>query len=85
MPPAWYKSRSYRSRVVHEPRKVLAEFGTFIPDTKDVKVHDSNADMRYLILPERPEGTEGWSKADMSRLISSDHLVGVRLPKVGQN
>ena len=85
MPPAWYKSRSYRSRVVHEPRKVLAEFGTYIPDTKDVKVHDSNADMRYLILPERPEGTEGWSKADMSRLISRDHLVGVRLPKVGQN
>ena len=85
MPPAWYKSRSYRSRVVHEPRKVLAEFGTHIADRKDVKVHDSNADMRYLILPEKPEGTEGWSEADLSKLISRDHLVGVRLPKINTN
>ena len=82
MPPAWYKSRSYRSRVVYEPRKVLAEFGTHIADRKDVKVHDSNADMRYLILPEKPEGTEGWSEADLSKLISRDHLVGVRVPKI---
>ena len=85
MPPAWYKSRSYRSRVVHEPREVLAEFGTIIPDNKDVKVHDSNADMRYLILPERPEGTEGWSEQQLSTLISRDHLVGVRLPKIHKN
>ena len=85
MPPAWYKSRSYRSRVVHEPRKVLAEFGTLIPDGKNLKVHDSNADMRYLILPEKPEGTEGWSESDLSRLISRDHLVGVRLPKINTN
>ena len=85
MPPAWYKSRSYRSRVVHEPRKVLAEFGTDIADSTDVKVHDSNADMRYLILPEKPQGTEGWSEAKLSRLISRDHLVGVRLPKIDKN
>ena len=82
MPPSWYKSRSYRSRVVHEPRKVLAEFGTIISDSKEVKVHDSNADMRYLILPERPIGTEGWSEQDLSRLISRDHLVGIRVPSI---
>ena len=82
MPPSWYKSRSYRSRVVHEPRKVLAEFGTIISDSKEVKVHDSNADMRYLILPERPNGTEGWSEDDLSRLISRDHLVGIRIPSI---
>ncbi|MDA9815775.1 nitrile hydratase subunit alpha [Alphaproteobacteria bacterium] len=81
MPPSWYKSRSYRSRVVHEPRKVLEEFGTTIPETKEVKVHDSNADMRYLILPQRPKGTDGWSEKELSELISRDHLVGVRIPK----
>ncbi|MFQ3360738.1 MAG: nitrile hydratase subunit alpha [Alphaproteobacteria bacterium] len=81
MPPSWYKSRSYRSRVVYEPRKVLEEFGTIIPDSVEVKVHDSNADMRYLILPQRPKGTEGWSESALSALISRDHLVGVRLPK----
>ena len=81
MPPTWYKSRTYRSRVVHEPRTVLKEFGTILPKDKEVKVHDSNADMRYLILPERPNGTEGWSEEKLIKLISRDHLVGVRIPE----
>lgn len=80
MPPSWYKSRSYRSRVVHEPRAVLEEFGIIIPASREVKVHDSNADMRYLILPQRPAGTEGWSEEELSNLISRDHLVGVGVP-----
>ena len=80
MPPTWYKSRSYRSRVVHEPRAVLKEFGTNIPDSREVKVHDSNADMRYLILPQRPNGTDGWREDELSNLISRDHLVGVGIP-----
>ena len=80
MPPSWYKSRSYRSRVVHEPRRVLEEFGTIIPKNKEVKVHDSNADMRYLVLPERPSGTENWDEEELSKLISRDHLVGIRVP-----
>ena len=81
MPPSWYKSRSYRSRVVHEPRKVLAEFGTIVPESKEIKVHDSNADMRYLILPPRPSNTEGLSEIELSKLVARDYLVGVRLPK----
>ena len=80
MPPSWYKSRSYRSRVVHEPRAVLEEFGTIIPESREVKVHDSNADMRYLILPQRPKGTIGWTEEALSQLISRDHLVGVGIP-----
>ena len=81
MPPSWYKSRSYRSRVVHEPREVLAEFGTIVPINKEIKVHDSNADMRYLILPPRPSNTEGLSEIELSKLVARDYLVGVRLPK----
>ena len=81
MPPTWYKSRTYRSRVVHEPRAVLEEFGTKIPNNKEVKVHDSNADMRYLILPQRPKGTDGWNEKELTQLISRDHLVGVRIPE----
>src|SRR5512143_3926854 len=61
MPPTWYKSRNYRSRVVFEPRAVLKEFGTVLPDNVTVRVHDSNADMRYVVIPMRPAGTEGWS------------------------
>jgi len=80
MPPSWYKSRTYRSRVVYEPRKVLEEFGTYISKSVEVKVHDSNADMRYLILPQRPKGTDGWTKDQLSKLISRDHMVGVRIP-----
>jgi nitrile hydratase alpha subunit len=80
MPPTWYKSRNYRSRVVHEPRSVLAEFGTEISDDTTVRVHDSNADMRYVVLPMRPKGTENWSEEQLEELLSRDHLVGVTVP-----
>lgn len=77
LPPDWYKSRAYRSRVVREPRAVLAEFGTVLPDDVEVRVHDSTADMRYLVLPERPAGTEGWSEERLAQLVSRDSMVGV--------
>jgi len=77
LPPDWYKSRSYRSRVVREPRAVLAEFGTGIPDHVAVRVHDSTADMRYLVLPERPQGTEGWSEERLAALVTRDSMIGV--------
>jgi len=80
LPPDWYKSKSYRSRAVIEPRAVLTEFGTEIPADKTVRVHDSNADMRYLVLPQRPEGTEGWSVEQLSEIVSRDSMVGVTVP-----
>lgn len=82
MPPTWYKSRNYRSRVVFEPRAVLKEFGTGLPDSVTVRVHDSNADMRYLVVPMRPQGTEGWSEEKLAGLLSRDMLVGVTVPQV---
>lgn len=81
MPPTWYKSRNYRSRVVFEPRAVLKEFGTTLPDHVTVRVHDSNADMRYVVVPMRPEGTDGWSEEQLAALITRDILVGVTLPR----
>ena len=81
MPPTWYKSRNYRSRVVFEPRAVLKEFGTELPDSVTVRVHDSNADMRYLVVPMRPAGTEGWSAERLAGIITRDSLVGVTVPK----
>ncbi len=81
LPPDWYKSKSYRSRAVHEPRQVMAEFGTEIADDVTVRVHDSNADMRYLVLPQRPKDTDGWSKEDLAKLVTRDCLVGVSFPK----
>jgi nitrile hydratase subunit alpha len=77
LPPDWYKSREYRSRVVREPRAVLAEFGTRVPDGVAVRVHDSTADMRYLVLPLRPAGTEGWSEERLARLVTRDSMIGV--------
>lgn len=81
MPPAWYKKRAYRSRVVKEPRKVLAEFGTDLPDNVKIEVHDSTADLRYLVLPMRPEGTDDWSADQLAELVTRDMMIGVRLPK----
>ena len=81
LPPDWYKSRSYRSRVVNEPRAVLREFGTEISDSTAVRVHDSNADMRYLVLPARPDGTDGWSEEQLAELVTRDSMVGVSQPK----
>jgi len=79
LPPDWYKSRNYRSRVVREPRAVLAEFGTVIPEDVLIRVHDSTADMRYLVAPRRPNGTENWSEAELSRLVTRDSMIGVAL------
>ena len=81
MPPTWYKSENYRRRVVREPRAVLREFGTVIPDEVEVRVHDSNADMRYVVVPMRPSGTEGWSEERLASIITRDSLVGVTIPK----
>jgi nitrile hydratase len=83
LPPDWYKSRNYRSRVVVEPRAVLKEFGTELPDSVTLRTHDSNADMRYLVLPERPAGTEGWSQEELAAIVTRDCMVGVAFPKAG--
>ncbi len=77
LPPAWYKSLSYRSRAVREPRAVLAEFGTVLPDDVEVRVHDSTADMRYMVMPTRPAATEGWGEEALAELVTRDSLIGV--------
>ena len=81
-PPTWYKSRSYRSRMVYEPRSVLKEFGTHIPDNVTIRTHDSNADMRYIVIPMRPENTTGWTEEKLEKIISRDSLVGVTIPSI---
>jgi nitrile hydratase subunit alpha len=81
IPPDWYKSRNYRSRMVREPRSVLEEFGLRIPESVQIRVHDSTADMRYLVLPMRPAGTEGWSEERLATLVNRDSMIGVALPK----
>jgi nitrile hydratase alpha subunit len=80
IPPDWYKSFAYRSRAVREPRAVLAEFGVRLPDGVSVRVHDSTADLRYLVLPRRPEGTEGWDEARLAEIVSRDCMIGTALP-----
>ncbi len=80
LPPDWYKSRAYRSRAVREPRAVLAEFGTELPEGVPVHVHDSTADLRYLVLPMRPADTEGMSEEQLVELVSRDSMIGVALP-----
>jgi nitrile hydratase len=81
IPPDWYKSRNYRSRMVREPRAVLAEFGLKIPEHVQIRVHDSSADMRYMVLPMRPAGTEGWSEERLAGLVNRDSMIGVAVPK----
>jgi nitrile hydratase len=81
-PPGWYKSFAYRSRAVREPRAVLAEWGTQIPDDVEIRVVDSTADYRWMVLPMRPKGTEGWSVEKLASIITRDALVGVALPQV---
>jgi nitrile hydratase subunit alpha len=80
LPPSWYKSREYRARAVREPRAVLREFGTEIPDSVEVRVHDSTADMRYLVLPMRPAETESLDTEQLAALVTRDSMVGVSLP-----
>lgn len=81
-PPPWYKSLEYRSRTVREPRKVLEEFGLKIPDDVQIRVHDSTADMRYMVLPMRPKGTEKIDEAGLAELISRDSLIGTGIPSL---
>jgi nitrile hydratase len=80
IPPDWYKSRAYRSRAVREPRAVLAEFGTVLPEGVAVHIHDSTADLRYLVLPMRPAGTEEMSEEELADLVTRDSMVGVAVP-----
>lgn len=77
LPPMWYKEAPYRSRVAIEPRKVLAEFGTEVDDDVEVRVWDSSAEMRYLVLPERPAGTEGMSEEQLAEIVTRDSMIGV--------
>ena len=81
-PPGWYKSFAYRSRAVREPRAVLAEWGTQIPDDVEIRVVDSTADYRWMVLPMRPRGTEGWSVEKLAGIVTRDALVGVAVPRV---
>jgi len=76
-PPDWYKSYSYRSRAVRDPRGVLTEFGTTINPDREVRVHDSTADMRYLVLPMQPDGTDDWPEEDLAAIVTRDTMVGV--------
>jgi nitrile hydratase len=79
LPPVWYKSAPYRSRVVMEPRAVLADFGITLPASKEIRVWDSTAEVRYLVLPERPAGTEGWSEERLASLVTRDSMIGTGL------
>lgn len=80
IPPAWYKAPEYRARVVREPRAILHEFGLDLPQSTAVHVHDSTADLRYLVLPERPQGTEGWTREALAAIVTRDCMIGTALP-----
>ena len=80
LPPTWYKSAPYRSRVVRDPRGVLAAFGVTVPDGVDVRVWDSTAEVRYLVIPQRPEGTDEWTEDRLTELVTRDSMIGVGLP-----
>jgi nitrile hydratase len=79
LPPVWYKSAPYRSRAVREPRAVLADFGLRLPETTRLRVWDSTAEIRYLVVPMRPTGTEGWDEARLARLVTRDSMIGTGL------
>ena len=81
IPPGWYKSDAYRARVVREPRKVLAEFGVELPEQTAVRVWDSTAEVRYLVIPQRPAGSEGLSKEELTNLVTRDSMIGTGLAK----
>jgi nitrile hydratase subunit alpha len=82
LPPTWYKSAPYRSRMVREPREVLKEFDLTLPDDTSVNVWDSSSDVRYMVLPQRPEGTEGWTEEQLAAIITRDCMIGVARPRV---
>jgi nitrile hydratase len=81
LPPAWYKSAPYRSRTVREPRAVLAEFGVTLPEGTAVRVWDSTAEVRYLVVPIRPTGTEGWTEVQLAELVTRDSMIGTGLAR----
>jgi nitrile hydratase subunit alpha len=81
LPPVWYKSAPYRSRTVKEPRSVLADFGVSLPASTNIRVWDSTAETRYMVLPMRPEGTEGWDDEKLAALVTRDSMIGTGLPK----
>jgi nitrile hydratase len=81
LPPDWYKTRAYRSRAVREPRAVLREFGLDLPDHVTVRVHDSTADMRYIVLPARPDGTDGMTQDQLAALVTRGSMIGTGLPR----
>ena len=81
LPPDWYKSRAYRSRVVREPRAVLHEFGVDLPEVVSIRVHDSTADMRYVVIPRRPPGTDHLSEDRLAQIVTRDSMIGTGLPR----
>jgi nitrile hydratase len=81
LPPVWYKSAPYRSRAVADPRGVLREFGLKLPEETEIRVWDSTAEVRYLVVPMRPAGTEGWSEERLAALVTRDSMIGTGLPK----
>jgi len=85
LPPVWYKAPAYRSRAVIDPRGVLAEFGVTLPESKKIRVWDSTAELRYLVVPERPNGTDGWSDERLADLVSRDAMIGTGLAAVPEN
>jgi nitrile hydratase len=82
LPPTWYKSPPYRSRAAREPRVVLEEFGVVMSEDVEIRVWDSSADLRYMVLPERPSGTDGMTEAELAGLVTRDSMIGVGLPHV---
>ena len=85
LPPVWYKSAPYRSRVVIDPRGVLAEFGCVLPDDVQIKVWDSNAELRYMVLPMRPAGTEHWNQDELAKIVTRDAMIGTGLVQAPSN
>lgn len=81
LPPTWYKSAPYRSRAVRDPRGVLNEFGVTLPETTELRVWDSTAEVRYLVIPQRPPGTEGLSESQLAQWVTRDSMIGTGLPK----
>ena len=80
LPPVWYKAAPYRSRVVNDPRSVLADFGVTLPETTRIRVWDSTAEVRHLVLPMRPDGTDGFSEEELASLVTRDSMIGTGLP-----
>jgi nitrile hydratase len=81
LPPVWYKAAPYRSRAVRDPRGVLADFGVTLPDASEIRVWDSTAEIRYLVIPMRPAGTAGWSQDKLAELVTRDSMIGTGFAK----